>query len=40
MCIKIALMNNTPKISILMNEIADTLSDLKCVTAHEILILV
>ena len=40
MSIKIARMSNTPKISILMNENADTKSDLKCVTADEILILV
>jgi hypothetical protein len=40
MCIKIAHMNITPKISILMNENADTKSDLKCVIADEMLILV
>ena len=38
--IKIARMDITPKISILMNENADTNSDMKCVTADEILILV
>jgi hypothetical protein len=40
MSIKIVHMNITLKISILLNENADTKSDLKCVTADEILILV
>jgi len=39
MSIKIARMNNTTKISILINENADTKSDLQCVIADEILIL-
>ena len=40
MSIKIALMNITPKISILMNENAGKKSDLKCLSVDEILILV
>jgi hypothetical protein len=32
-------MNVIPKISILMNEKADTVRNLKCVTAYEILVL-
>jgi hypothetical protein len=40
MSIKIARMTITPKISILMNEDADTKSDLKCVSGDDILILV
>jgi hypothetical protein len=40
MSIKIAQMNITPKIRILMNENADTKSDMKCVIAEDILILV
>lgn len=40
MSIKIAHMTITPKINIFMNENADIMSDLKCVTAEDILILV